>query len=59
MSRESVVDGPGLRTVLFTQGCPRSCPGCHNPDTQPLDGGVIRDVGTLFQELIADVEFVK
>jgi anaerobic ribonucleoside-triphosphate reductase activating protein len=59
ISRESVVDGPGLRTVLFTQGCPRSCPGCHNPDTQPLDGGVIRDVGTLFQELIADVEFVK
>lgn len=59
ISRESVVDGPGIRTVLFTQGCPRSCPGCHNPDTQPLDGGVVRDVGTLFQKLIADVEFVK
>ena len=54
-----MVDGPGLRTVLFTQGCPRSCPGCHNPDTQPLDGGVERDIDTLFQDLTADAEFTK
>ena len=29
--RESIVDVPGLRFVLFTQGCPHHCPGCHNP----------------------------
>lgn len=36
---DSIADGPGLRFVLFVQGCPRSCPGCHNPQTQCLDGG--------------------
>ncbi|MBE7010469.1 MAG: pyruvate formate lyase-activating protein [Ruminococcaceae bacterium] len=33
------LDGPGVRFVVFLQGCPLSCGCCHNPDTQPLDGG--------------------
>lgn len=39
MVKESVVDGPGFRLVLFTQGCPRHCPGCQNPDLIPAGGG--------------------
>lgn len=36
---ESVVDGPGLRLAVFTQGCGHHCPGCHNPSTHDIDAG--------------------
>lgn len=38
---ESIVDGPGLRLAVFTQGCLHNCAGCHNPDTHCLDGGYL------------------
>lgn len=36
---DSIVDGPGIRTTFFAQGCPHHCPGCHNPETWPFEGG--------------------
>ncbi len=37
--RESVVDGPGWRFVVFAQGCKHNCEGCHNPETHDMNGG--------------------
>lgn len=36
---DSIVDGPGIRLAVFTQGCAQGCPGCHNPESQPFEGG--------------------
>ena len=37
--RESIVDGPGWRLVVFVQGCPHHCEGCQNPQTHDYSGG--------------------
>lgn len=37
--QDSIVDGPGLRFTVFTQGCPHHCEGCHNPETHDPAGG--------------------
>ncbi|NMA13632.1 MAG: 4Fe-4S cluster-binding domain-containing protein, partial [Clostridia bacterium] len=47
---ESVVDGPGIRFVVFTQGCPHHCPECHNPETHDFLGGELKDIKEIIQE---------
>ena len=59
---ESVVDGPGIRSVIFTQGCPHRCPGCHNPQTHDMAGGntmAVRDIQAVIENtpLIRGVTF--
>ena len=50
---ESIVDGPGIRYVLFTQGCPHRCPGCHNPQTHDFSGGREMTVEALLADITA------
>lgn len=49
--KESVVDGPGFRYVIFAQGCSHGCKGCHNPDTHDPAGGYAVDIEDLFADI--------
>jgi len=51
LTKESVVDGPGIRFVVFVQGCPHHCPGCHNPETLDFAGGEEITVDELFVQI--------
>lgn len=46
------VDGPGIRFVVFTQGCPLRCKFCHNPDTWKIGAGEERSVDDLIKEIV-------
>lgn len=44
LEHDNIVNGYGLRAVLWTQGCPNHCPGCQNPETWAYDGGMLVDI---------------
>ncbi|MBP3673296.1 MAG: anaerobic ribonucleoside-triphosphate reductase activating protein [Oscillospiraceae bacterium] len=47
--QDSIVDGPGIRTTVFSQGCPHHCPGCHNPETWEFGCGTEMAEETIVQ----------
>ena len=50
---DSIVDGPGLRTTVFLQGCGRNCHGCHNPQTHDYSGGELMSLEEIFNKITA------
>ena len=56
--KDSIVDGPGLRFVVFTQGCNHNCLGCHNPQTHDLKGGYEISVSEL-AEIMAEQRLIR
>ena len=51
LQSDSVVDGFGVRTVIWTQGCSHNCPFCHNPETHDFEGGALIDLEEIFNDL--------
>lgn len=60
-SKESfgTVDGPGIRYVLFMQGCPMRCLYCHNPDTWETKGGTAITVDEILEEYHKNRQFYQ
>ena len=52
LQKDSIVDGEGIRAVIWTQGCPHKCPGCHNPETHDYKGGFAKDVEELKKAIV-------
>ena len=52
--QDSIVDGPGFRFVLFTQGCPHHCEGCQNPQTHDPAGGTEVSTEEIVRQLLSN-----
>ena len=53
LEHDNIVNGDGLRAVLWTQGCPNHCPGCQNPETWGYEAGYLAKINDLKEELKA------
>ena len=56
LQSDSIVDGPGLRAVLWTQGCAHHCPGCQNERTWDFNGGGMVPLDMVY-EAIDELEY--
>lgn len=52
---DSIVDGPGFRYTVFTQGCPHRCEGCHNPQTHDFSAGYDGDTDEIIREFSKNI----
>ena len=52
--QDSIVDGPGIRFVVFAQGCKSCCEGCHNPETWNPNGGREMPVNEIIEEMLSN-----
>ena len=53
------VDGPGVRFVVFVQGCPMRCAYCHNPDTWDMNGGTLMEPAYIIEQYERNISFYK
>lgn len=51
-AKNSIVDGPGIRYVIFTQGCYHNCEGCQNPQTHNPNEGKLIDINEILDEIL-------
>ena len=51
---DSIVNGPGIRAVIWFQGCYHNCPMCHNPQTHAINGGKLYDIDEICDKILKD-----
>ena len=51
IQRDSIVDGEGIRSVIWTQGCVHNCAFCHNPETHSFTSGYLIDVEDILKKI--------
>ena len=51
LEHDNIVNGDGLRAVVWTQGCPNHCPGCQNPETWDYEAGFLVEIDEIKKRL--------